>query len=359
MFATTWLRRWLPLFLLLPLALPLASPTLAQDDPAEVEFVGPIQAVDGTTLTVGGLSVDISAAQVRTPLALDALVRVEGVLLPDGSIVAREVRAATLPDEAEFVGLVDALTAEAVVVSGLSFDVRAAEVGPGVAVGARVKVHATLSTEGVWVARQVALFIPDRAGDDDDGDDDRAELVGTLQEVGADYIVVSGQRISTVGAEIHDPLVVGLLVRVHLRLQGADLVAREVELARPHFDDDFDNFDDDDDTAIVIPEGCVAVRPAGWTAYTVQQGDTLSSIAARTGGSIRQLLVSNCIRDPRFIVVGMELFVPQTPAPLLGPGRFDDDDGGWDDDDRDDDDDHGDHDDDDGNEDHDDDRDDD
>jgi hypothetical protein len=68
------------------------------------------------------------------------------------------------------------------------------------------------------------------------GDDDEIEIVGTLQQIGDGFIVVSGQRIGVIGAEIKNPLVVGALV-------NGQLVAREVENADLDDDDDFDDND--------------------------------------------------------------------------------------------------------------------
>lgn len=44
--------------------------------------------------------------------------------------------------------------------------------------------------------------------------------------------------------------------------------------------------------------------------YTVQRGDTISSIAARTGTSVRDILNANRITDPTRIQVGQTLFIP-------------------------------------------------
>lgn len=44
--------------------------------------------------------------------------------------------------------------------------------------------------------------------------------------------------------------------------------------------------------------------------YTVQRGDTISSIAARTGTSVKDILNANRITDPTRIQVGQTLFIP-------------------------------------------------
>ncbi len=50
--------------------------------------------------------------------------------------------------------------------------------------------------------------------------------------------------------------------------------------------------------------------PAGWTAYRVQQGDTLYRIALAHGTTIRVLARANCLADPRLIYPGQVIFLP-------------------------------------------------
>ena len=404
--------------LVMVLALVMAQGALAQgSDAGRIEIVGNIEAMDMNTLTVNGLTVDITTAQINTALEIDAAVQVEGVLLMDMSIRATEVNAANmglLPGEVEFTGVVDAMAADTIVVAGLEFDITTAEVGADVAPGALVKVHASQSDTGVWVAREVFVAPPapptapdatpgapaadttptapagaveleiigtleqvtdgaivvsgqtiditgaeikdtlivgtlvkvelymlngqpvarevenarQRAAGDDTGEE--FEIVGMLEEVGDGFIVVDGQMIDITGAEINDPLAVGMMVKVHLRMMDGQAVAREVER------EDNDNINGNDNTAVVVPQDCVPAMPAGWTTYTVQPGDTLFGLASRTGSSMSELALVNCITDSRFIVAGADLFVPRTPAPAFvgnGNGNFNDnnDDGSFND----------------------------
>jgi LysM repeat protein len=59
---------------------------------------------------------------------------------------------------------------------------------------------------------------------------------------------------------------------------------------------------------------CVPQKPDGWTTYTIQEGDTLSSIALRTGTTVQELLSVNCITNRGMIVVGATIFVPRAPV---------------------------------------------
>ncbi len=224
----------------------------AQTTTSEVELVGLIEAMGQGTLTVNGLTIDISRAEITTPLALGLAVRVDGTLLPDGSIRAREVKAAELgilPGELEIIGVLESFAGTTMVIGGQVIDVASAEIEAGVVVGALVKVHLTLSATGEWIAREVELAREDDDDLDDDSDDDEDregefEIVGTLEEIGEDIIVVSGRTISTVGAEIKGVLVAGALVKVHLSEVDGEWVAREVELFSSDDDEDDDSDDD-------------------------------------------------------------------------------------------------------------------
>jgi LysM repeat protein len=120
------------------------------------------------------------------------------------------------------------------------------------------------------------------------------ELVGVLEQAGDGFIVVSGQTISIVGAEIKDPLTGGETVKVHYSIVGGQAVAREVERAA-------------DDA---LPTTCTPSRPDGWITYVIRGNDTLSGIAARTGSSVGELVRVNCITNRRLIQPGAEIFVP-------------------------------------------------
>lgn len=215
--------------------------------------------------------------------------------------------------EAEFVGALEVLSATSITVSGTVFDITRAEVEARLAIGDIVKVHAT-QVGGVWQAREVERT-------DDSRDDRRAgefELTGVLTATSTDFIVVAGQPISITGAEINDTLTLGDLVKAHVTLVSGQLIAREVELAGG------------------AAPSCATTTPRGWDNYRVRSGDTLSSIAARTGTTVAELARVNCITDTRFVVAGTLLFVPRFAGSGIGNdnGNDNDDNGNDNDDDR-------------------------
>ena len=239
-------RNWTALLagVIVVVALALTAPhVLAQGSPATtVELVGVITAYDPPTLfTVNGLSVDASGAQITAPLAAGLAVRVEGTPQIDGSILATEVKSADtglMPGELEIRGTLDSLAATQAVVGGVTFDISIAEIQPGLLAGDLVKVHASLSqTTTTWIARELALFIPDQTVPSSPVDnnfssgDDHFEIVGTLEAVNVGSIVVSGQTIDTTNAEVQGALVVGMVGKVELVQSDTSLVAREVKAA--------------------------------------------------------------------------------------------------------------------------------
>lgn len=236
------------------------------DDVIQIELVGEIEALSTTTLTINSQVVDISVAELNTTLAIGEVVKVEGTLEADGSIVAREVKSVEegelLPGEIEIVGPVEAFDTDSLTIGGLVIDITTAEVEDSLVleVGAIVKVHMSVVTDAVgvesWVAREVQDGTDDSQDDssddstDDNSDDSPAgefEIVGTLTSIDGDTIVVSGVTIDVASAEIKGILVEGALVKVHLSLVDGVLVAREVELhdSRPSDDDGSDDDSDD------------------------------------------------------------------------------------------------------------------
>lgn len=76
-------------------------------------------------------------------------------------------------------------------------------------------------------------------------------------------------------------------------------------------------------TPAVTETPTTCARPAGWSAYIVQPGNTLFSIALAAGSSVRELSRANCLSNADRILTGDTIFVPRpvqagtpsTPAP--------------------------------------------
>jgi hypothetical protein len=59
------------------------------------------------------------------------------------------------------------------------------------------------------------------------------------------------------------------------------------------------------------------LTPAGWVAYTVEAGDSLSLLAEQTGTTVDELVTANCLDNPDQIYVDFVIFLPQ--APVISP----------------------------------------
>jgi len=57
-------------------------------------------------------------------------------------------------------------------------------------------------------------------------------------------------------------------------------------------------------------------QPAGWVIYVVQRGDTLSSLARKTGTTTAALMQANCLSTSA-IYAGQRLYLPSHPSPTL------------------------------------------
>lgn len=364
---STFFRRLVPVLGVLLIAFLGVQGAYAQsDDRANtIEILGTVEEMTLSTITVNGLLINTSLAEIAVPLTLEQTVFVEGVLLPDGTVQARQVRATRSglqPGELELTGTLQSWTGDQAVVAGLSVSTVGAEIKAGVAVGGLIKLHAIPGDGGTWVARELELYVPtqsDSSSDDNSGQDDspeflqgkRLKIVGTLEEIGDGFVVVGGQIIDIRNAEVDANLTVGALVKLEATLSDGGLVAHEIERARSFFNDndtDNDNSDDvsndnDNDNGNTndnlnsntgVPVNCVVTQPAGWTTYTVRRGDTLSAIARGAGSTTNELAAVNCITNARFIRVGQQIFVPRQPAANLTNDNNDNrDDDNWNDND--------------------------
>ena len=71
-------------------------------------------------------------------------------------------------------------------------------------------------------------------------------------------------------------------------------------------------------TAVAMQPICQVIP--GWVSYIVRPGDTLSSLAVRSGATISELRQANCLENS-LILAGMTIYLPATPPdrPVCGP----------------------------------------
>jgi len=67
-------------------------------------------------------------------------------------------------------------------------------------------------------------------------------------------------------------------------------------------------------SSAALPTAGACTVNTSWPLYTVVAGDTLASIATRTGSSIAALALANCLTNQNNIAVGQQLHVPHIPV---------------------------------------------
>lgn len=232
--------------------------TLAQTDDS-VELVGIIEEMTATTITVNQQVIDISGAELNIPLEIGSLVKIQGSLSTIGEITVREINApdeGTQAGEAEITGVLESFDGTTMVINGQVVDASVAEIKAGIVVGELVKVHVTANVDGTWQAREaepIIASVEDNSTDDNSTDTNgmqpgEFEIIGTLEEIGDGFVVVSGQRVDISNAELKNMLVTGVLVKVHLQEVDGVLVAREIENSVEDDVSDNDNANSNDNT---------------------------------------------------------------------------------------------------------------
>lgn len=68
------------------------------------------------------------------------------------------------------------------------------------------------------------------------------------------------------------------------------------------------------DLILLLPSPTNCLHPADWVWYTIQPGDTLSSISRVTGVSVSQLQQANCMGSSTQLITGQNLSVPILPV---------------------------------------------
>ncbi|MEW6505616.1 MAG: DUF5666 domain-containing protein [Chloroflexota bacterium] len=161
----------------------------------EVEFFGKIESIQNGVYGIGGRTVRTAAGtEIKGALAVGAMVKVHATLQADGSYLAREIELSQGDDagktatpgapgsgEVEFFGKIESIQNGVYGIGGRTVRTAAGtEIKGALAVGAMVKVHATLQADGSYLAREIELSQGDdnggddnsgKGGDDDSGDD--------------------------------------------------------------------------------------------------------------------------------------------------------------------------------------------
>ncbi len=164
---------------------------------------------------------------VDPDIALNDWVRVTGIILEDGSLLARRIHKQDEADSPfEFTGVVQTIGAESWSISGIAVAVDAdTEIKDDPAVGDVVKVEGQITPDGVWLAHEIKAV-----EDDDDDDSAKFEFTGLVETT--DPWVVAGISLATdEWTEIDTAVEPGSLVKVEgVILADGTWLAEEIKL---------------------------------------------------------------------------------------------------------------------------------
>ncbi len=203
-------------------------------------------------LLLGALVLGACTGEIP-PELLEAAAQVEG-----SSAVEVEFDLSELGEELEFIGEVGSIASSEWIVADLSFVVDSAtEIKGDPLVGDLVKVHASLTSDGSLLAREIEPADGDDAFAEDDDEaqpfnlENEFEFVGNVQTIAPSEWTVADQNFMILpSTEIKGSIIEGDLVKVHAFLnENAEMAASEIE---PVLAEDLDDDDMDDDTDLKL-----------------------------------------------------------------------------------------------------------
>lgn len=266
----------------------------------------------------------------------------------------------------EIIGTIIWFSHNEIIVNGQLIDVSQAEINIDLVIDAPVKIKGRLEQGNRLVAETIDLI-------DDGLRPNELELVGILEVLENDSLIVSGRTINTSNAEVDPTLEIGQAIAVFFSIAKNDegnsfWAIREVRGI--HSEEDGNGEDEAsavtltgtlDNTSqgiitvagqdinianaalspnlvlgilvtihVELEDGNILAKsvtlgnqddktfvlpgdcsmPQGWTSYTVRSGDTLTRIAFQSQTTVQILTVVNCIENPNLIRPRQVFFVP-------------------------------------------------
>jgi len=211
-----------------------ASVVAVTDESAddEVTLVGTVDNVGDGSVTVGGETVDISAASVNTDLTVGVVIAINATF-SEGNWVGEEVEEADDEDEADVeagtllvIGVIQTTSESSVTVGSQEIDTSTAEETAPLLVGLKVKIKVKVKGDGgVFVAIKISAHV---SGDEDDEFDGiNIVIEGPVEAINANLIVIYGINIQLdPDDDLLDELVIGDLLHVegHAETQGGVII---------------------------------------------------------------------------------------------------------------------------------------
>jgi hypothetical protein len=240
---------------------------------AQVEFAGIVDSIAADLWVVAGQALVISPLSILDSSILTGdMVKVHATVTLDGTVNADSISPytpkhasppeASLPaddKETEFTGVVEVITPETWVVSGMTFSITLqTEIAGTIIVGDQVKIEARLSSDGISTAQEIKLAGA-KTGLHQEGTE--LEFSGIVELISPESWTIAGQVFAiSPKTEIKGTIIVGDLVKVEA-LVGMDgtATAHEIKLA------DGSDPSTEDDSELEF-EGIVeTIAPDNWT----------------------------------------------------------------------------------------------
>jgi len=228
---------------------------------ARVELIDILNSNSGEVWSVGSWSVMVSSTTEQNgSLEVGALVKVEGLLQEDGSILAHEIQ--VVPEEnvqkiglVELTGTLESQDGMTWIVSGIVIELSDTTEILGVPeIGAQVKVEGILQENGSILASQIKSAMDENGGDDDGSDDHSSQSKGEEVEISGELTGMDGNTwtvndqtvIITDMTELKGVFEIGVMVKVEgYLLADGSIEAHEIKAVIVDMNGGDDDHDDD------------------------------------------------------------------------------------------------------------------
>ena len=212
------------------------------DEVEEVEFRGVVEAMNGNTITVAGMTVDVSTAVVKDgTLQVGVVVEVKARRMADGSLVAVEIEVKGSHDgdgdedayrpHVEFEGTVESINGGIYIIAGITVDASGASIEHGpIGVGDQVKVEGVEQADGSVKATKLhKITHAEEAAE--------VEFTATVTAMGGNTVTFDNGLTVTVDGntmidESHGALQVGVRAKVKAVDQNGTLLALRIKVKK-------------------------------------------------------------------------------------------------------------------------------
>lgn len=224
---------------------------------ATFKFYGLVESTGSPNWVISGevVQVDVNTI-VDSNVAIDSLVEVKGLVV-GGNLVAGKIElegdssdSSDKMGEVEFSGVIESITDGTYVIDGKTVMTDlSTEIKDMLVVGDFVKVHATLQTDGTYLAREIEKE-DDADQDDFEEKDGKLEFSGVLESINGSTWVIDGIAVMVdMSTEVEGNPQPGDQVKVEAFLQadGVTYLAHEIKALNDSADMDDDDQNDDQD----------------------------------------------------------------------------------------------------------------